>query len=95
MLMELVEAEYLCIDVKHDVITTTQYGKLNHFIAMRWSEDLLMSELVCRVLINSQTIDTLGQVLIQIFRMAERATGIRMNFFQVCSLMSFITLLFE
>lgn len=83
MLMELVEAEYLCIDVKHNVIATTEYGKLHHFTAVRWSEDLLMSEVVSRALINSQTIDTLGQVLIQIFTMAERTTGVTPDFFRV------------
>lgn len=83
MLMELVEADYLCIDVKHDVIVSQQYGKIHHFTVVRWSNVMMRSEVVGRVLINSMTRETIGEALISLFTMAECATGMDVDFFQV------------
>lgn len=82
-LMELMEAEYLCIDVKHDVIFSKTYGKIHHFTVAKWSTPMNKSIVVGRILINGMTREIMAEGLIALFSAAERATGEKVDFFQV------------
>lgn len=82
-LMELMEAEYLCIDVKHDVIISKTYGKIHHLTVAKWSTTMDKSIVVGRILINGMTREIMAEGLIALFSAAERATGEKVDFFQV------------
>lgn len=90
MLIELMEADYLCIDIKHDVIITAEYGKLHHFTVVKWSDTLDRSLVVGRGLINGMTREILGDALIALFSAAERATGIKVNFMRQSTFRGFM-----
>lgn len=92
MLMELVEAEFLCLDIKHSLIRTAEYGDVHHLTVARWNTKTSRSVVVGRVLMNYMTAESISDGLISLFRTAEEATGEIIDFFAVCDDTLFIRL---
>lgn len=85
MLMELMQSEFLCIDIKHNVINTVDYQDVHHLTLATWIPSMNRSMVVGRILMNHRTEDCIAHSLITLFNIAVEATGIQVNFFNEVS----------
>lgn len=83
MLHELMNAEFISLDIKHNVFRSSEFRVVHHITLVTMAEDLEESQVVGRVFSTQMTRAAIGKGLIALYEAAQRHTGLTVDFYKV------------